>query len=360
MGRIDKIIFIIIFFILINSIIIVQAENIKKTNNSFAKLSYSPESHDFGDMTKDMIDTTTFEIWNSDCCTLNYELEENRNWIEVYPASGSSIGEHDIITITIDTSYLSCGDHEAEIYIHSGNGEGVFTVYVNIITSRFDITVDEAYDFLDDLSDGIQIPIDVRTENEWLNERIDTKSPENPRHHDYNEWSNPAVLNDFLSEYEGEELIIYCASGGRSNIASDILVDNNFNGIIYNMLGGISQWKNKGFPTIGQTVLDILDIKGGLGSISFKILNNGNYRADNITYNIDITGGLFQGINFNFESDGSIQIQPDNNIIIDTKNQDLIFGIGPISISIKTWANNADEIIIQKQGFILGIFIIIL
>ncbi len=46
-----------------------------------------------------------------------------------------------------------------------------------------DITVQEAWNLLNNLSNGIQIPIDVRTDGEWRGERIDTPYPENPIHY---------------------------------------------------------------------------------------------------------------------------------------------------------------------------------
>ena len=50
------------------------------------------------------------------------------------------------------------------------------------IPERFDdfinINVHEAWEFLNDTSNGIQIPIDVRKDYEWNDERIDTPVPE--------------------------------------------------------------------------------------------------------------------------------------------------------------------------------------
>jgi rhodanese-related sulfurtransferase len=43
-----------------------------------------------------------------------------------------------------------------------------------------------------------------------------------------------------------KEILVYCASGGRSATASQTLVDNGFSKV-YNMLGGITAWKNAGY-----------------------------------------------------------------------------------------------------------------
>ncbi|HID25569.1 MAG TPA: PKD domain-containing protein [Thermoplasmata archaeon] len=122
-------------------------------------------------------------------------------------------------------------------------------------SSVIDITVEEAWYLLSNISNGVQIPIDVRTESEWRDERIDTPYPEYPRHHNlYDLQDNETILQDFMSLYDGEEVILYCRSGGRSMVAGNLLVNNGFNGTIYNMLGGITEWKNAGFPTkVGNT-----------------------------------------------------------------------------------------------------------
>jgi len=125
-----------------------------------------------------------------------------------------------------------------------------------------DISVDEAWALLINSSDGIQIPIDVRTDPEWIYDHIDTPYPENPRHHNFFEWDNPDILAEFLSTYEGEEIILYCMAGSRSASAANILVDNNFDGTIYNMLGGIKDWNNRGYPTIGNRPPEIPEING--------------------------------------------------------------------------------------------------
>ncbi len=117
-----------------------------------------------------------------------------------------------------------------------------------------DITVEEAWVMLNDPSpeNGIQLPIDVRTDDEWKIEHIDTPAPENPIHYPLDELQDPTGLQTFLSAYDGKEIILYCRTGSRSVTAANILVNNEFNGTIYNMLGGITEWKSEGYPTIGN------------------------------------------------------------------------------------------------------------
>ncbi len=47
-----------------------------------------------------------------------------------------------------------------------------------------------------------------------------------------------------LNSYKDSEIVVYCASGGRSAKASDILSKNGFNKI-YNLSGGVSSYKGK-------------------------------------------------------------------------------------------------------------------
>lgn len=47
-----------------------------------------------------------------------------------------------------------------------------------------------------------------------------------------------------LSSYRNSEIIVYCASGGRSTKACNILSKNGFNKI-YNLSGGVSSYKGK-------------------------------------------------------------------------------------------------------------------
>ncbi|CUT02710.1 rhodanese-like domain-containing protein [Candidatus Chrysopegis kryptomonas] len=47
-----------------------------------------------------------------------------------------------------------------------------------------------------------------------------------------------------LGKYKNFEIVVYCRSGNRSKRASEILVKNGFKKV-YNLVGGIIEWKNK-------------------------------------------------------------------------------------------------------------------
>jgi rhodanese-related sulfurtransferase len=164
------------------------------------------------------------------------------------------------------------------------------------------ITVGNAWEFLTNTDNGIQIPVDVRTDDEWKTEHIDTPYPENPIHYPLTDLQNATKLLEFMALYTGMEIIFTCKGGGRSLIASQILVDNGFNGTVYNMLGGITAWKNAGYPTINNRAPNIPVItgptKGKVGEeypYSF-VATDPDY--DNVYYSInwsDDTGEMYIG-----------------------------------------------------------------
>ncbi len=50
-----------------------------------------------------------------------------------------------------------------------------------------------------------------------------------------------------LGTHKDREILIYCATGNRSTVASKILIDSGFNHIV-NMRGGIYDWHKKNYP----------------------------------------------------------------------------------------------------------------
>ncbi|NLE59220.1 MAG: hypothetical protein GX616_12725 [Planctomycetes bacterium] len=59
----------------------------------------------------------TFTVQNTGGGTLNYSISDNQTWLSVTPASGTSTGEADTITVNYATSSLSAGTHNATITI---------------------------------------------------------------------------------------------------------------------------------------------------------------------------------------------------------------------------------------------------
>lgn len=111
-----------------------------------------------------------------------------------------------------------------------------------------DIPPSDAYELLTDAS-SVQIPIDVRTDGEWRSERIDTPYPEFPRHFALSRLDSEQGMQTFKARYAGATVIVYCKSGGRSSTATQLLDAAGFDGAIYNLQGGITAWKEEGYPT---------------------------------------------------------------------------------------------------------------
>ncbi|MFO7929476.1 MAG: rhodanese-like domain-containing protein [Candidatus Humimicrobiaceae bacterium] len=98
------------------------------------------------------------------------------------------------------------------------------------------ISVEEAEDLINDHDIFL---LDVRTEEEFSSGHIE-------------EAINIPVgdLDQRLGKIPGnKKIIVYCRSGTRSRRAADILIDNGFKQV-YNMEGGIIEWKNKGLSVV--------------------------------------------------------------------------------------------------------------
>lgn len=113
------------------------------------------------------------------------------------------------------------------------------------------ITPIEVWNMLQDEEDGRQIPIDDRTFNEYFTERIATPhSYDKPILYPLQLIEKPFFMQIFINFFDGKEIIIYCRSANRSYIGANLLLDNGYQGNIYNMIGGINQWKAEGLPTV--------------------------------------------------------------------------------------------------------------
>ncbi len=151
------------------------------------------------------------------------------------------------------------------------------------------ITVAQAWELLTNTTNGIQIPIDVRTDSEWVAAHIDTPYPEDAQH--WPNLQNGEKLSEFMNVYQGKEIILYCKSGSRSKAAAILLVANNFDGIIYNMLGGINAWTQAGYPTKANSPPNIPTIngenKGKVGQEYQYTLNSTDIDLDDIYYYVN-------------------------------------------------------------------------
>jgi len=124
------------------------------------------------------------------------------------------------------------------------------------------ITVLEVWSMLESEADGVQVPVDDRTFQEYFTERLATPhSYDKPILYPLQLIERPFFMNIFFFLFEDKEIIIYCRSSNRSYIAGNILFENGYQGVVYNMVGGINAWKAAGLPTVkGFGTDDYLDV----------------------------------------------------------------------------------------------------
>ncbi|MBA7466925.1 Thiosulfate sulfurtransferase GlpE [subsurface metagenome] len=105
-----------------------------------------------------------------------------------------------------------------------------------------DITPQEAFTLIQNNQNNPDfIIIDVRTLEEFVGEHI-----ENATNIDF----YSEAFRDMLNTLDkNKTYLIYCKVGGRSGSALDIMAELNFKEV-YNILGGINQWKAEGLPTV--------------------------------------------------------------------------------------------------------------
>lgn len=86
-----------------------------------AALAVSTKTLDFG------LNTTNLpiEVWNSGGSALNYSIADNVDWLTISPTSGSSAGERDTITATVNRSGLAAGTYQGTITVTPSTGAAI-------------------------------------------------------------------------------------------------------------------------------------------------------------------------------------------------------------------------------------------
>ncbi len=116
---------------------------------------------------------------------------------------------------------------------------GLLTLQIAHASPYTDIGADTAYNMITNGSYPDLVVLDVRRQEEYDSGHIEG-----------------AVLIphmeldgriEELAGHENHEIIVYCRTGVRSVIASEILDSHNFTKV-YNMLGGIQAWQSAGYP----------------------------------------------------------------------------------------------------------------
>ena len=111
----------------------------------------------------------------------------------------------------------------------------IFTVFIGCEADR-NISVQYAHDRLGEKD---VLFLDVRTRQEFVTEgRI-----KNARLIPLNYLEKKIIE---LEDFKKNDIIVYCRSGRRSEIATDLLIKNDFNA--FNMEGGFLAWKEYTHP----------------------------------------------------------------------------------------------------------------
>jgi len=100
------------------------------------QISFNPESLTFTAVEGGSTHTTeTLAIWNSGIEILNWSVSDDAEWLRENPTSGSSIGEYDRVTVSVNTAGMSAGDYSAGITItadEAGNSPRIVPVSLHI------------------------------------------------------------------------------------------------------------------------------------------------------------------------------------------------------------------------------------
>ena len=138
---------------------------------------------------------------------------------------------------------VSYGNHFVNVSVVH-DGEVVNATHGIVLTSRgqityVNITGEEAKRMVD--TEDVSL-LDVRTEEEY-----------NPAHIEGATLIPVSELSNRTGELnKSKKIVVYCLSGRRSATASSILVEHGFERI-YNVLGGINAWEERGYPVVNTT-----------------------------------------------------------------------------------------------------------
>jgi len=95
-----------------------QGHSVQVSQSTGPTIAFSPNRFTFpatagGANPADQI----LEIWNSGPGTVDWSVSDDAAWLALAPASGSSSGEHDEVTASVDIAGMSAGDYSATMTI---------------------------------------------------------------------------------------------------------------------------------------------------------------------------------------------------------------------------------------------------
>lgn len=166
----------------------------------------------------------------------------------------------------------------------------MFETVKKLFTPVKSLTADEAREFMENNQAGSYTLLDVRQPREYEESHIaGAKLVPLPQ------------LSDVFNDLDREKpTIVYCAIGGRSRVAAQLLAGNDFTNV-FNLTGGIKSWN--GASATGPQEMNMDMIKGDespseIVALAYAMENNlGNFyqRAQEKTHNpsvVDLLGFL--------------------------------------------------------------------
>lgn len=196
------------------------------------KLEWYPKYYDFGYIQNDGLYYTNFEIWNNGTDIMFWTLNVRNDWINVNPSSGYSLGEHDIINVSINTTNLDLGQYEAKVYIHS---EGDYIFYTYFILSESKLEFNPKIININNLekNDKYQIEIEIWNNGSGiLNWYIESNSsfiklfPSNGSSNSTHDIITIQIDTNNLKSGEYFEIIKLYSDGGKGILKLNFTVNN--------------------------------------------------------------------------------------------------------------------------------------
>jgi len=123
---------------------------------------------------------------------------------------------------------------------------------------------------------------------------------------------------------------------------------------VKDVVGAMTAWSDPMSIYMGQPVIQIAKIKGGIG-VRLDLVNNGDGNATNVNWSVTIVGGT-NGITLQqWGSIPSLRVGQTTSI----KPFGLFFGLGKLSITVEAMPLYGNAIKQKVDAFLLGIFVII-
>ncbi|MCK5213547.1 MAG: BACON domain-containing protein, partial [Dehalococcoidia bacterium] len=98
-----------------------------------AEIVFVPDSFEFdAEENGSDPDDQILELWNAGPDSLDWEVESDEDWLDVSPDSGTSSGEHDGVTLSVDIDDLDEGDYEATITVSWDGGDDTIDVSLDL------------------------------------------------------------------------------------------------------------------------------------------------------------------------------------------------------------------------------------